>query len=91
MNVPNPNRMCSITEHPRIQKKYKVWAKLQKATHDSWPALFGTHEHKRRVARRDRMAERFVAEVRKTLGIRAYDVQDLGGRYNTRLVITWRA
>jgi hypothetical protein len=89
MNVPNPNRMCPVTEHPRIEKMYNVWAKLQRVTHNSWPALFGTKEHKRRVARRDRMATRFIAEVRRTLGIWAYDVQDLG-RYNTRLVITWR-
>lgn len=82
--------MAVISENPRLARPYNVWRKLQRVTHDSWPALFSTAEHKRRVVRRDRMAHRFQAAVRKEFGITRWDVKLFHGRYdNTGPVIVW--
>lgn len=71
----NPNQIAVIADYPRLAKRYDVWRKLYRVTHDSFPALFRTKEHKRRVIRRDKAAQRFQAEVRKQFGIRKWDVR----------------
>ena len=73
--VEHPNRIAVIDDYPRLKLRYYAWQKLYKATHDSWPALFNTATNKRRVKRRDTMAERFVAEVRKEFNITKWDVR----------------
>lgn len=75
ITVPNPNRIVVINEYPKLKKRFDIWKKLQRATHDSWPALFGTAKHKLRSARRDRMAHWFCQEVRKEFGIKVWDVR----------------
>ena len=73
--IKHPNRIAVIDDYPRLKLRYYAWKKLYKATHDSWPALFNTATNKRRVKRRDTMAERFVAEVRKEFNITKWDVR----------------
>ena len=75
VTVPNPNRVAVINEYPKLKKRFDIWKKLYRATHDSWPALFGTAKHKLRSARRDRMADWFCQEVRKEFGIKVWDVR----------------
>lgn len=86
----NYTRIAVISEYPRLARPYNVWRKLQRATHDSWPAMIGTKEHKRRVIRRDRVAERFCTAVRKEFGITKWNVKLFHGRYDdTGPVIVW--
>lgn len=73
--VKNPNRIAVIDDYPRLKLRYDTWKKLYRATHDRWPAFFGTKEHKRRDKRCTKMAERFVAEVRKEFNIEKWDVR----------------
>jgi len=75
ITVPNPNRVAVINEYPKLKKRFDIWKKLYRATHDSWPAMFNTDENKRRVIRCDKMADRFCDEVRKEFGIKVWDVR----------------
>ena len=75
ITIQNPNRIEPIDDYPRLKLRYYTWKKLYRATHDSWPAMFNTIENKRRVKRRDIMAERFCDEVRKEFGIVKWDVR----------------
>lgn len=86
------NRIAVISDYPRLAKRYNVWSKLYRVTHDSWPALFNTKENKRRVKRRDKAAERFCNEVRKEFGIRVWDVRNFRrDKYDEQIgtVIVW--
>lgn len=69
------NRIALINDYPKLALRYNTWKKLQKVTHNSFAALFSTKAHKRRVIRRDRMAQRFCAEVRKEFCITEWDIK----------------
>lgn len=77
------NRVAVISEFPRLQRAYTVWYKLLRVTRDSWPALFGTKEHKRRKVRLEKAAPRFNRFVEKEFGLegkhwRVRDIKTLG-------------
>ena len=63
------NRIAVIKEFPHLDRAFSVWWKLQRVTHDSWPAFFKTQEHKRRVLRADKVARLFNKRVEKRFGI----------------------
>ena len=66
------NRIAVISDYPDLEKAYKVWRKLYTTTHGTWPALFRTDGHKRRVIRCDKAAARFVRRVQKKFEIEAF-------------------
>lgn len=63
-------RIEMVEHHPDLDKIYKHYTKLSRAAAPgTWPALFGTSNHKRLVARQDKMAKRFVDAVSKKFNI----------------------
>ena len=83
------NRIVIIPHHLRLARAYNVWRKLYRVTHDSWPALFGTKEHKRRVIRLEKAAARFNRLVEREFGLenchwRVKDIKTVG------ISILWR-
>jgi hypothetical protein len=73
------DRIAVLSDHPRLLTAYNVWYKLHRVTHDSWPALFGTKEHKRRVKRWKKMCDHFRYRVKTELGVTHYDVRTIKG------------
>ncbi len=71
------NKMAVLDDYPKLGKLFKHWTKLHRATHDSWPKLFKTKEHKRRVIRRNQMLIRFQIAVEKELSIEVFSVRRL--------------
>ncbi len=65
-----------ISDYPEIEKLFQHYLKLHRATHDSWPALFKTKEHKRRTVRTAKMALRFVDAVQEKFNIVAWTTKD---------------
>jgi hypothetical protein len=65
----NYNRIAVIAHFPRLSRAFNVWARLNRVTHDSWPALFNTKEHQRRKVRLEKAARRFNNLVEKEFNI----------------------
>lgn len=84
------NRIAAVSEFPQINKRYQIWRKLYRATHDSWPKLFNTKEHQRRDARCNKMARSFVAQVKKDLHIEDWDIRQLKLNGKKSPHILWR-
>ena len=85
--IKHPNRVAVIDDYPRIKLRFNTWKKLHKVTHDSWPAMFGTKEHKRRVKRCDKMTKRFCDEVRKEFNIERWDVRQFHRGIDSHVII----
>ena len=76
------NKMAVLDDYPKLDKLFKHWTKLHRATRDiwpatTWPALFKTKEHKRRVLRRNQMLIRLQIAVEKELDIQVFSVRRL--------------
>ncbi len=68
--VRNFTRIEVIKHHPDLHKIYKHYMKLSvAAAPGTWPALFGTKNHKRLAKRQTKMAARFVAAVSEKFNI----------------------
>lgn len=76
-----------LSDHQDLNKLFCHWRKLYTATHDKWPALFRTKEHKRRVRRCDKMAARFINATRAKFNIKDYDVKRLE---DVGYAVVWR-
>ena len=77
----NFNKIAVISQHPELNKLFQHWYKLHRCTHDSWPRLFNTKEHQRRVIRRERMRDRFVIAACEKFGIGEYKTKRIDHEY----------
>ena len=71
------DKMAVLNDYPKLNKLFNHWAKLHRITRDSWPWLFRTKKHKRRVIRCEKMVMRFQRAVEKELNIEVYSVRRL--------------
>ncbi len=76
----NSDRIAYLTDYPKLKKLTDHWAKLHQVTNDSWPAVFRTNEHKRRVLRRDRLALRLIDKIKKEFNTTNFHWIQTGGR-----------
>lgn len=82
------NRIASLDDYPQLKRAHRVWMRLRNATCGTWPALFKTKQHKRRLVRCRKVARLFVRRAEKEFGI---NYKDFAVKWlQKEVVIVWK-